>query len=118
MTFDGYTITLTRAELDQLFAEKPKCTGREYDEFNLMHTYYDGRNYLELNCYFYTEQVLLGVWNIDPTRDNSWNKDIIDKERGVEFYLYLCLNGETTDEYTLCADNAQEITDYINNLDF
>ena len=114
MTIDNYTITLTQAEIKQMFEVKPANTGRSWNEYEIKHTYYDadGKD-VEIICYFLTMNIEHGVSDMDPTMDTSWNEEVVDTDT-VEFEVYI----GNDDYYELDAESVNEIIKQLNTINF
>lgn len=114
MTINNYTITLTPAEIKQMFETKPAKTGRSWNEYEIKHTYFDAHgNEVEIICYFLTYIIVHGVCDIDPTMDTSWTEELVDTDT-VEFEVYF---GQD-DYYELDDKSANEIIKQLNKINF
>lgn len=114
MTFADNTITLTPAEIKQMFETKPTNTGRSWNEYEIKHTYLDadGKD-VEIICYFLTMIIEHGVWNRDPTMDTSWNEEVVDTDT-VEFEVY----AESDGYYELDEESVNGIIKQLNTINF
>lgn len=114
MTLNDYTITLTPAEIKQMFETKPTKTGRSWNEYEIEHTYLDADgNDVEIVCYFLTDIIEHGVWDRDPTMDTSWDEEVADAD-SVEFEIHI----GSDDRYELCAESVNAIIKELNTINF
>lgn len=114
MTFNDYAITLTPAEIKQMFETKPTKTGRSWNEYEIKHTYLDadGKD-VEIICYFLTMNIEHGVWDKDPAMDTSWDEEVADTDT-VEFEVYVGRD----DYYELDVESVNEIIKQLNTINF
>ena len=113
MTFDGYTITLTQAEIKQMFETKPRNTGRMWYEYVIEHTFMTDTYDVYINMSFYTFMVEHGHPDHDPTLDTSWQEEVADAE-SIEFEIW---RGEN-DGYELSEESVNEIKKQLNDITF
>ena len=114
MTFTENTITLTPAEIKQMFETNPTHTGRSWNEYKLIHTfrYADGKD-VEINCYFLTDIIRHGVYDRNPCCDTSWDEEVADTDT-VEFEIYV----GSDDCYKLDAESVNGIIKQLNTINF
>ena len=113
MTFDGYSITLTPAEIKQMMEHKPRNTGRMWYEYVIEHTFNTDTYDVYINMSFHTFMAEHGKYNYDPTLDTSWSEEVADAE-SVEFEVW---RGDK-DCYELSAESVNEIKKQLNLLTF